>query len=211
MSEMPIPEEVARFWSKVQRGDDCWNWAGGLIDGYGVCTAVGTSWRAHRLSWVIHFGAIPDGMVVCHACDNRACVRPDHLLLGTQRANVRDCSEKGRNNQIGRKFTAALVTEMRALYASGGITFEALASQYGTTLSHVHNLVTGKAWAEVPGAVSSKVDKGPRERCRNGHAYKEVGRTRNGRCAECHRQGKRERYRAMLASGMSPAEAKRRK
>lgn len=92
-----------RFWKYVPKLHEkmCWEWTGGMDGaGYGtVSNGFGKSpLKAHRLSWEIHFGAIPDGLMVCHACDNPSCVNPDHLLLGTQAANALDMSRKGRMN-----------------------------------------------------------------------------------------------------------------
>ena len=87
------------FWRKVQRDDGCWMWTAGRDgDGYGSYRNK----RAHRVAWQLTRGPIPDGLVVCHSCDNPACVRPDHLFLGTQQDNIQDMLRKGRRPPAGR-------------------------------------------------------------------------------------------------------------
>jgi hypothetical protein len=87
----------ALFWSKVSKSDGCWEWMGGKDkDGYGKITYMWRGLRAHRLSWELTYGVIPQGLDVLHRCDNPPCVRPDHLFLGTHGDNNRDMKEKGR-------------------------------------------------------------------------------------------------------------------
>jgi hypothetical protein len=83
---------LERFWSNVHKTDWCWEWTGSKIgSGYGQLRAFDrTRWTAHRLSWYLNIGPIPDGKWVLHDCDNPPCVRPDHLFLGDHDANVAD-------------------------------------------------------------------------------------------------------------------------
>lgn len=93
-----------RFWEKVEKTDGCWNWTAcvlkgykGFTGGYGLFGIGGKSFLVHRLSWEINNGRIPDGLCVLHTCDNRKCVNPEHLFLGTRGDNARDMVLKGRN------------------------------------------------------------------------------------------------------------------
>ncbi len=87
-----------RFWPKVRRTGTCWHWTASTCNGYGqLSSRRGRSpFKAHRVSWEIHYGAIPEGQDVLHRCDNPPCVNPAHLFLGDAGTNGRDMASKGR-------------------------------------------------------------------------------------------------------------------
>lgn len=92
-----MTDDEMRFYNKVAIGDGCWEWqAHRTPKGYGTFRLDGRSIGAHRASWHLANGAIPDGLHVLHRCDNPACVRPGHLFLGTNQDNVDDRDSKGR-------------------------------------------------------------------------------------------------------------------
>lgn len=99
---LPATPVHLRFWRRVERTDDgCWLWRGSKDGGgYGTLSTIRgfAPAKAHRVSWEMRNGPIPEGAYVCHRCDTPACVNPDHLFLGTQQQNMRDCAAKGRVN-----------------------------------------------------------------------------------------------------------------
>ena len=145
-----------RFWSKVNRADDdqCWNWQASLdTRGYGNFGIASEGkfkmQRAHRVAWELTHGAhSASGKVVCHRCDNRRCVNPGHLFLGTQSDNMQDCVAKGRlGDRCGANNPRSRLQEsdVEAIRASA-VSLAALSRQYGVSKSTVHSIKAGKTW-----------------------------------------------------------------
>jgi len=143
-----------RFWRQVQLGGNCWVFTGKISpDGYGVFYSKKNgqvTWRAHRFSWMIHNGAIPDGMHVCHTCDNPWCVNPDHLWLGTAHDNALDRESKGRGATVGARNANAKLTEAQVIeiLRSDGTTL-ALGEKYGVHPTAISNIRSGKRWKNI--------------------------------------------------------------
>jgi len=130
----------------------CWLWTGACVDsGYGVIR-YGKSLRAHRVSWQIHNGPIPEGMGVLHRCDVPCCVNPAHLFLGTDGDNVRDRDKKNRQARGERissaKLTAAAVMEI----FTSALPIRVMARRHSISRPVVKGIRTGKMWRSVTGA-----------------------------------------------------------
>jgi hypothetical protein len=153
-----------RFWSKVDKAGECWLWIGWKdADGYGQISLGGRSGRrvgAHVAAWLLAHGQLP-ALQVLHRCDNPACVRAEHLFLGTQRDNMQDMVRKGRkavrageeNPQA--KLTEEQIEEVRSSYVPGVVTQRQLSRQYGVSQSTISEIVNHKAWKNQPGGKAS--------------------------------------------------------
>lgn len=143
-----------RLKSRVLIQDGCWNWQGSICPctGYGKISVHDRPIGTHRLSYELFCGPIPRGMSVLHKCDNRRCINPDHLFLGSQVENVRDMWNKGRGVKPPTHFgvsnsnatlTDGQVDQLRSEYASKKIKQRDLAKKYGISQSTVWRLVHG--------------------------------------------------------------------
>lgn len=93
-------EQKERFWSKVDKSNNCWNWIGKLNkNGYGDFSLNRKTYIASRISYFLHTGENPQALVVCHSCDNPLCVNPDHLFLGSDAINAQDRQSKGKGGR----------------------------------------------------------------------------------------------------------------
>lgn len=141
-----------RFWAKVQRADAkaCWPWIGRRdVRGYGLLEIDGVQLLAHRFAWEASRGPIPAGQFACHHCDNRACVNPDHLFIGSHRDNNRDAVRKGRKRAWGvQKLNAAQVLAIRSRSHDGELP-RSIANDYGICADHVTRIVKGLRWGHL--------------------------------------------------------------
>ncbi len=147
-----------RFRDQTQKSEEngCLEWVGATADnGYGVVGNSGKKHYAHRIAWERHHGPIPDGLCICHHCDNKKCVRIDHLFLGTHADNAKDRDDKGRNNAPKgedhgmAKLTAETVLKIREEYATGLFSQKQLAIIHGVSQGLIGMIVTRKIWKSV--------------------------------------------------------------
>lgn len=178
---VPIPElspkDINRFWSRVRRGadDECWPWTGHLIRaGYGRLSVKGKSRASHRLAYFIQHGIDPMELPILHSCDNPPCCNWRHLRADTYQSNTLESVAKGRANtargdrhgartkpesltrgedSVNAKLTADAVAEIRRIYATGGISQQAIADMFNISRENVGLIVRNKRWAHLPSDV----------------------------------------------------------
>lgn len=154
--------EATYFWNHVNKleGEDaCWEWCGFLSQGgYGSFTTLKKIENAHRVAWRLTFGPIPEGKYGCHTCDNRKCVRPSHIFMGTPQENSQDAARKyrygGINGSLDRKgvnnaaarLTWEKVTEIRRLRNEEGLTMKSIGQKFGVSGAMVTRIMSNLAW-----------------------------------------------------------------
>lgn len=148
------PAQSSRFFSKVKkRAHSCWNWVGAMNScGYGRFFLNGKSNFAHRVIYKHTIGEIPDGLCVCHMCDNPACVNPRHLFLGTRKDNLDDMRKKGRDNfQRGSDHPGAILDEEKVIeiwrLVISGMAQCKIAELLGVSRGAISQVVVGRRWA----------------------------------------------------------------
>lgn len=158
----PVEAET-RLWAKVNKFGTihptlgaCWEWTGSVdVSGYGYLSVNAVEIKAHRFSWSLVNGEIPDGLVILHKCDNPPCVNPDHLQLGTLLDNNLDMKNKGRHQHGERhshaKLTENDVLEILAVYIprhpiNGA---SALGRKYGVSREAIREIIKGKNWKHL--------------------------------------------------------------
>jgi hypothetical protein len=162
MSHDVRPQDIARFWSKVdvRRRVECWEWRGLRLRGYGQFKMGRRMHRAHRIAWTLFKGEIAQAdLVVCHHCDNPPCCNPNHLFLGSVAENWRDSYNKGRRvhaedmrrggNSNWARLNEEQVIAIRELHAKGNITQTELAKRFNVCRPNIHHIVTRKTWPHI--------------------------------------------------------------
>lgn len=150
------PEErLELFWSRIDKSggpDACWIWtASHNAGGYGNMWWDERVQPSHRISYELAYGAIPEGLQVCHHCDNRPCCNPTHFFLGRHLENNRDKESKGRGNQPRgehnhlHKLTEADVIEIRRLATERKLKYKDIGAKFGVTRGAI-SLVVRRVW-----------------------------------------------------------------
>ena len=136
-----------RFWDKVNKAgpDDCWEWQAGIgANGYGSFRLEGKTLTAQRASYLFNVGEIPEGQIIRHKCDNRRCVNPDHLEVGTYSQNNQDAVNRKRRRY---KLSIDQVRAIRQRLAEGAKQ-RPLAQEYGVSQGLIHQINTHQTWTE---------------------------------------------------------------
>ncbi len=145
---------IERFESKINKTNNCWLFNGALKkNGYGQFRVNKKTVAAHRFSYELYKGKIPENMFVCHSCDVRNCVNPEHLFLGTRQDNMDDMVKKGRQTHMTRelngrsKLTQEQVLEIRAKYKPYIYNIYMLAKEYGVGKSMIFCIISNQNWS----------------------------------------------------------------
>lgn len=145
---------MERFWAQTHRENDCIIYTQAIDKDYGRFSFKSKTYRAHRFSYMIHKGDIPEGYVIRHTCDNKLCVNPDHLLLGTHQDNMIDMVNRNRvkwgSEAPKAKLSATQVLEILTDWLSGA-SQTSLAQKYSVSQASIYSIVQGRSWCRVTG------------------------------------------------------------
>jgi len=146
--DMSLTEQ--KFWAKVNKTDTCWLWTACTNYGYGIFRVDKKKLKAHRYSWSLINGTIPKNNIIMHKCDVTQCVNPEHLKLGSQKENITDMVQKGRNarrEKHGRTTLSQIdINQIRRLIKAGDLTQKAIAEQYNLTQAAITYIKQGRNW-----------------------------------------------------------------
>lgn len=162
MTQREITLDIIKARCKINPATECWEWMNCVqSNGYGRINVNRKSTYVHRLAYRLSKGSIPNGIDICHKCDNRRCCNPEHLFAGTRLDNMRDAKEKGRTSS-GRKHGATVICHSRArakltmekareirLLRASGISTKEIAAKFEVDASNVRLIVAYKIWREA--------------------------------------------------------------
>lgn len=132
----------------------CWIWTGSTAHyGHGIISVHGKHALAHRISWTLHHGPIPDGVMICHKCDVPACINPDHLYVGNAKTNSADMVSRNRIARGETSGTAKLTAKQVIAIRKDDRTRSDIAADFGVSTTMVNNIKSGKAWRHLAGEV----------------------------------------------------------
>ena len=148
-------ERIKKYFNKyVIKQEGCWDWSG-TIQWTGYATLnIRPPIKAHRASWILNYGSIPEGKLVCHTCDNRKCTNPEHLWLGTYEENIADKFKKGRSNTPkGSQLKVSQLNEEQVLeikvFLKNGLTCGEIARQYGVSRKIISRIKNNDTWKHI--------------------------------------------------------------
>jgi hypothetical protein len=153
------PKDIDRFINKINKGNECWEWNGGKSKfGYGrffiLFGLTEKTYYSHRIAYELYTNQlVPEGLCVCHKCDNPSCVNPKHLFIGTTQDNTKDKINKGRQirgEKIGASsLSYSIINKIRKLYMTGKYTQKQLAIKFFTTQGNVGKIIRNELWIDL--------------------------------------------------------------